>query len=1322
LKRRWIVGSFVVAAVALVVAAALALRSDWFREQVRLKLVREIEIATGGRVEIGWFDYHWNTLEVEAGAVVVHGLERGGQAPLFRARLIRLTLGPGTLLERRLDIRKLRIERPEAHIYVAADRTTNLPHPAGSRKGNTIEELLKLHIGEAEIVAGEAEVAARKIDFDGRLQGFESELRYAARPERYETRLKIERVEVPGVPALGVEGELALEATRLRASRVLINVGQSWLSVDGALENFARPNAAGHYRSEFNIRDLAKGSLRAGEFKVAGDWSWSPESWRATARARGLGMVFMILGRPAEPISAEGTCEIVASGIHCGTLTGSLLGGALAGSGAWRAWNRLEIAGELTGVDVAHLRPLFHFLPPVWEARATGEANFSAAWRGGDLSETVLGAKLKATPANGHWPLRAAVEFEYRQAGETVRFGPSTLDTASSHVSFEGLLDERLELTLNASDAKELEDGLRKGMQRDDIHLPFRLEQGALAASGTLTGPLERPTASGTLRATNAVYEDVRFDELEVTGLLAPEKLDLKNVRIRQGAAVSSGTMSVSLSEWRLIGASRMDATLTLRKMNLGELSRALRLTAGVGGTTDATLRIQGTYDRPEASVQIDAPEILWRGEKIERVKGRIRFHNDGREVVEADLIADGARIVGQGLYDHPSGTWASGRLEFNGHLTQMALSKLENLMAARPGLEGVLEAELAGAIRVNRGEARLESLSGRILADQLTLEGAALGRVEVLVRPETGRSRIEISALVEGVRVMGLATLGFDGDSVLEGQIEAPRLPLRLIRTITSTPAPGQPLGPMPVRGFVEGQLRGRIPLARPEEFTASATIARVEIRPSSDQILDTQIDPSDLTLRNAGAIHMEADRNGVRMEAAKFTARETDLTLAGGYAFNSRTPWDVHLTGSVNLAVAGSFRTDLQAAGTARLDATLRGPADDPQLSGRMTISNGSLFLKDVPNGIADASGTVYFERNRANIEKITGHTGSGTFELSGFVAFGNEINFRLQGKAANVRVRYPEGVSTLLDADLALVGSPARSLLAGTLTIARSGFNTKTDMAAMVAQSGSPLPLIATDNEFLRNLQFDVRVRTTPNATLVSQYTQEVQTEADLRLRGSLIKPVVLGRVLVHQGLVQFFGNRYTISRGELLFYSTATLAPSLDLDLETRIRGVTVYINVSGPLNRLKVNYRSEPPLQASEILALLTVGRAPVAQSTALPTAPGTGNPALTEDSTNSLLGGALSGAVSARVERLFGASRIKIDPQVTGVDNIPQARITVEQSISPDVTMTFVTNLHQAQQQVVQFEWNLSREWALVAVRDENGIFGIDFLFKKRFK
>jgi translocation and assembly module TamB len=86
------------------------------------------------------------------------------------------------------------------------------------------------------------------------------------------------------------------------------------------------------------------------------------------------------------------------------------------------------------------------------------------------------------------------------------------------------------------------------------------------------------------------------------------------------------------------------------------------------------------------------------------------------------------------------------------------------------------------------------------------------------------------------------------------------------------------------------------------------------------------------------------------------------------------------------------------------------------------------------------------------------------------------------------------------------------------------------------------------------------------------------------------------------------------------------------------------------------------------------------------------------------------------------VEKFFGKSRIKIDPQMTGVENVPQARLTIEQSISRDVTLTLVTNLNRAQQQLVRLEWDISREWQLIMVRDENGVFGVDFAYRKRFK
>jgi translocation and assembly module TamB len=79
-------------------------------------------------------------------------------------------------------------------------------------------------------------------------------------------------------------------------------------------------------------------------------------------------------------------------------------------------------------------------------------------------------------------------------------------------------------------------------------------------------------------------------------------------------------------------------------------------------------------------------------------------------------------------------------------------------------------------------------------------------------------------------------------------------------------------------------------------------------------------------------------------------------------------------------------------------------------------------------------------------------------------------------------------------------------------------------------------------------------------------------------------------------------------------------------------------------------------------------------------------------------------------------------SRIKIDPQITGVDNTPETHVTVEQQLSREITLTYVTNLTRAQQQIVRLEWNFHPDWSLFALRDSNGAFGVDFVYRRRFK
>ncbi len=66
------------------------------------------------------------------------------------------------------------------------------------------------------------------------------------------------------------------------------------------------------------------------------------------------------------------------------------------------------------------------------------------------------------------------------------------------------------------------------------------------------------------------------------------------------------------------------------------------------------------------------------------------------------------------------------------------------------------------------------------------------------------------------------------------------------------------------------------------------------------------------------------------------------------------------------------------------------------------------------------------------------------------------------------------------------------------------------------------------------------------------------------------------------------------------------------------------------------------------------------------------------------DGSNSLLSQAIA-PNSGRLQKFFGVSHIKIDPQLTDVTIVPQARLTMEQQVSSDVTLTYITNLEVSQ-------------------------------------
>ncbi len=456
-------------------------------------------------------------------------------------------------------------------------------------------------------------------------------------------------------------------------------------------------------------------------------------------------------------------------------------------------------------------------------------------------------------------------------------------------------------------------------------------------------------------------------------------------------------------------------------------------------------------------------------------------------------------------------------------------------------------------------------------------------------------------------------------------------------------------------------------------------------------------------------------------RIQPVRLTGRDTNLEISGTIPFAAASGGaDLAVRGTVNLVALQLINPNLLARGNATVEATLRGSLADPSLNGRMDLKDASLYIKDEPTGLDNVNGGVLFSRNRATIDKLTADIGSGTLALSGFVEFGSPLIYRLQATAQQVRIRLPIDLSTTFSSNLALNGTSDASTLSGTLTLNRAAFNPHTDLGELLAAFSTPVP-DAEPNEYLRGMRFDVRIVSSASFELQTSLTRDVQAEVDLQLRGSPVRPLLLGSISVDSGSVQVFGNQYTIDRGNIRFTNAVKIEPVFDLALETKVSGVAVNVSFAGTMDKLKTNYSSDPPLESSKIIALLAVGRDPsqFADSTSAQTASSSAN---FVGAGGSLLSQALSAQLSSKLQRFFGASRLKIDPTMTGIDNTPQARLTFEQQVSKDVTMTYITNLNYTAEQIVRLQWDLNKNWSAIAVRDANGLFGIDFQYRRRFK
>jgi translocation and assembly module TamB len=1353
-KLLWAAGIAGALGLLAIAAAILLVQSSWFYNNVRERLVTTIETATGGRAEIGSFHFDWHTLRAEVRGFTLHGTETAGKPPLLHADSVAVGFKVISFLKPDVDIESLQIVAPRVSLIVKPDGSTNMPSPKGHNpQSNTVETILKLAIGRFDLTHGQFAVESHgTTPFEAHGRNLAADFLYDPAGPRYRGELRVAPLEVAQL-SLNIAASLALEKNRIAVSSATLTTTHSSLQLSGTVDDLASPHAAFNYFARLGIGDadtlLHTAALYSGTTEVGGSGTWSGGAGynlRGSLRANGFGyrdrFVHLhdfhaegaLTAHPGEirvaAMRVTGATAVshgavpLEAHIADATLKGkilalngmvvSALGGTFTGAAALDNFDRYHVSGATTGIEARRAVAVYSPEPLPWDGLVDGPVRIEGSFR--QPKSVAIEASLAIAPAAQGEPVHGHIQANYSAQTGILDLGQSTLALPHSSAEISGAVGRQLRVHVDSHDLNDI----LPAVGESAASFPVRLDNGRASFDGTVTGSLDAPQIAGHLNASGFVYRQKRFDALAADVAASPSSVSLRNATAARGAVHAQFAIAVALADWKALDDNAIFGNISLTGAPVPDLTGLIADTPpDLTGTAAISAQVAGSIANPIVTANLNIVRGAFRGEPFDTFSGRATYTNSRLALTSGHVSAGPRQVSLEATFDHPSGQFSTGRLRFQVATNSMALDQIRTIAADRPGLQGNIQATANGTVEVVPSEkgrlpVRIDDLHADIAATNLVVTGQAAGSLHLTANSQNQLLKAHLEGELAHSTLVGNGQWQLSGDYPGNATLTFSQVNLAQLRGwLSSSP---ESLASNLVAS-AQGTLRIQGPALQPRALTAELRIPSIAIGPEAR----TGLAVGDFTLRNNGDLVATLANYVVTVQSARLTGRNTDLKVSGKIALDQKNPLDLKVSGKADLGALHDWNRDFTASGSVIADASIRGALPSPQVSGRLEFQQAAFNIVDVPNGISNANGAILFTGDRASFQRFSGETGGGTIRLSGFIAYGGgPMVYRLHANVQQVRVRYPEGVSTVADAGLSLTGTTDRSMLSGTITIRRTSFNPQSDFSSLVAQSAEPVRTPSARQGFLGGLNFDVQISTAPDIQVQSSLTQDVQLEANLRLRGTVSSPALLGRVNVTHGQLLFFGTRYNISQGSISFFNPLAVEPILDVDLETKARGIEVTLNVSGPLNKLNLTPRSDPPLQFNEIVALLATGRAPTAD-TSLSSGQSTAASSFQQMGASALLGQAIANPVSGRLQRFFGVSRLRIDPTLPGTEYNPQARLTLEQQVTQNITFTYITDVTSTNPQMVSVEWAFSKQWSVVVQREENGMVGMDILFKRRF-
>ncbi|MGA3047508.1 MAG: translocation/assembly module TamB domain-containing protein [Terracidiphilus sp.] len=1376
--------------------------SDGFQGFVRKRLIAQIEQSVGGRAEIASF--HWDLLNLEADAdgLVIHGLEAPDEAPYAKVEHLRVRLSILGLLSPRVLLRDLDISRPEFHLIVYPDGTTNQPHPRRPSKPGkrALDTLFDARAGHISIEQGvlDYEDRASTFDFQNRYALLDLQandvsllLRYIAATASSQETYRIEAgaadLNLSRESARPVHGRLqaTLDLTRsaayLRSLRITSEAqdkkgrrsSDHTLEISGRLDNFSQPRWQAKVSGDLNMQMLdpvfgypfaPEGIARldldsageGGEFRADGTIHIDGGSYIGTGVvATGVGLdahvhadsrqllISSIVARLRQGGQLQG--DIVLSpwlpNIPAATTVRNPSIGVLRAP-ADRNPSTLQrpppidipVNGKVTAefknvaldtiLDMVSQRP---FQRLGIDTRLNGKT--VATWTHGDTATVVVGALLNLNSpvqsATGEVASYGVIDGTYTQRDGAVDLRKLELHTPASELDAHGHLGaypltspSSLGISFHSRNLWEFDTVLRDlGLSRNGkigaAALPVALT-GQGDFQGTWTGSLVDPHLAGGFKATQLSIEMptvrpnqkdnaipphptqpqlVTFDSVEASGSYAANRIAILHAQLQRGKSeiALDGTLEAAPGK-PAVQAFDANSTLHLHvradKISVDDVLPLTGQKLPVTGVVNAMAQIDGPVHALSGAgwVELDGGSVY--GEPIARLRAQGSMANQVIKLSSITVNDAAGQVSATGSYD-----LHSRQFQVDARGAGIDVAKIESLKRQNIEATGKLGFSASGS-----GSFDDPHLEAHATLNPLTLYGEPLGTLLFTAHTANHVVIYDASTRLEGAELNLSGKTTLSGDYATQTKIEFSKFDIgALLKMARIENLNGQ--------SALAGTVTVEGPLAKPEQLHGEARLQQLEMT----------IDG--VHLQSQGGLHATMANGRVTLDPLHVTGEDTDMQVQGSLILKDKQQLDLAASGSINLKLAETIDPDLTASGTTTFQVEAHGPLKNPGMRGRIDIQNGSLSWEDIPNGLSQLHGTLEFNQNRLEVKSLTAMSGGGPLSVTGSLAYQQGLYADLTVTGKGIRIRYPEGVSSQADATLHLQGAQNSLLLSGNVLITRFTLSPDLDIASLASQAGtaqSIAPLNAPSN----HIRLDVHVVSSPQLNFQNAYAK-LAGDVDLRVRGTVASPSLLGRVSITEGNAVIAGTRYDLQHGDIYFTNPVRIEPTIDLTATARVEDYDITLGLNGtPDGKMSVTYRSDPPLPESDVVALLALGRTGSQQRLYMQQQEATAaNP-----TTDAFLGGALNATVSSRIQKLFGAGSVKVDPNYIGALGNSTSRIIVEEQLGRNLTLTYATDVDTTGQQLIQAEVAINRHVSLLVARDESGVFSMVIKATRRYR